>query len=397
MIPETLKELAVPVDSLKHYTKNPRVGNVETIKESLRKNGQYRPVVVNERTGEVLAGNHTLKAARELGWTEIAATFVDVDDDHAARIVLVDNRANELATFNDEVLVEVLQELDGQLEGTGYDQSDLDDLLGQLSSGFGQPKDPDKVPQEPAEPTTRRGDIYELGPHKLLCGDSTLLDEVGELMGEDRAKMVFTDPPYGVDYDGGTKVREKLSGDHDTDIYSEVMPSLVAYSDPRAPFYIWHAYTKADLVLQACRVNGLEPRSLILWVKNQAQFGALSAQYKQKHEPCIYAHRKGHAPYWYGPNNEVTVWEADRARSNDYHPTQKPVALAERALNNSSQKGDIVLDLFGGSGSTLIGCETTGRVARVMELSPSYCDVIVARWEAFTGKKAKRIANVPGY
>jgi site-specific DNA-methyltransferase (adenine-specific) len=163
---------------------------------------------------------------------------------------------------------------------------------------------------------------------------------------------------------------------------------LAAFSDPKAPFYIWTA-DRANLpVVEAIRDNGYEVRAHIIWNKNQAQYGALTAQYKAKHETGFYVFKKGQSPYWYGPTNEVTVWDVSRAASNDFHPTQKPVELAERAINNSSQTDDTVLDLFGGSGSTLIACEQTNRQCRMMELDPIYCDVIVRRWENFTGQTA---------
>ena len=210
-------------------------------------------------------------------------------------------------------------------------------------------------------------------------------------MGGEQAALVFTDPPYGVDYDGGTKKREKLAADqHGTDVYAAVLPMVLTASEKKAPIYLWHAYTEGPAAVSALRDAGYDVRSLILWVKNQAQFGALSAHYKQQHEPCLYACRKGVAPYWHGPTNETTVWEHDRATSNDFHPTQKPIALAERAIGNSSVAGALVLDLFGGSGSTLMACEATARRARLMEIDPRYCDVIVRRWEEHTGRKAEQ-------
>ncbi len=194
------------------------------------------------------------------------------------------------------------------------------------------------------EPVTKPGDLYQLGEHRLLCGDATEITGVERLLDGPRAAVVFTDPPYGVDYDGGTKKREKLAADNrGTGIYDDVLPVILLAAEEKAPLYLWHADRASVPVGAALAASNFTVRAQIIWVKNQAQFGALSAQYKQKHEPCFYAHRKGVAPYWYGPTNEVTVWEADRAAANDFHPPQKPIALAERALKNSSRVGDAVL------------------------------------------------------
>lgn len=257
--------------------------------------------------------------------------------------------------------------------------------------------DPDLVPEPPKVATSKLGDIYKLGHHRLMCGDSTNADHVGQLMAGELADFVFTDPPYGVNYDGGHADegvrREKLANDDSTEIYDNSVPLMVKFSKPTAALYLWFAATKSLQVLQVLQVNKYEIRSWLIWNKNMAQFGAIGAQYKQKHEPCLYCYKKGTAPFWGGPTNEVSVWDVSRASKNEYHPTQKPVELSERAIKNSCPANGIVLDLFGGSGSTMLGCEITGRSARLMELNPIYVDVIVARWEAFTGLKAELVSS----
>jgi len=221
----------------------------------------------------------------------------------------------------------------------------------------------------------------------VLCGDSTKIDDVEKLMDGKKADMVFTDPPYGVDYDGGvTTKREKLSGDQkQTSIYADVLPLLYCFSTDSSPFYIWHAAGYADMASEM-QTADLTIRNQIIWNKNQAQYGALSAQYKQKHEPCFYAHKKGKAPTWNGATTEVTVWDIERSKKNEFHPTQKPVALAERAIKNHLGTDSSVLDLFLGSGSTLIASEKTGRICYGMELDPQYMDVIIQRWVNYTGE-----------
>jgi DNA modification methylase len=272
----------------------------------------------------------------------------------------------------------------------GFDDKELNALLQpDIVDGL---TDEDVIPDVPEEPKTKLGDIYILGNHRLMCGDSTSIDAVDKLMNGQKADMVFTDPPYGVNYDGGHAVkgirRNKLQNDATPEIYDGVMPVIYSVSKDKAATYLWFSDSKSAAVTAAVTAAGYEVRNTLIWNKNVAQFGAIGAQYKSKHEPCLYCFKKGFAPYWAGVNNEVSVWDVKRAPKNEFHPTQKPVELAERAMSNSSKQGDYILDLFGGSGSTLIACEKLGRKARLMELDPKYCDVIVKRWEDFTGKQA---------
>jgi site-specific DNA-methyltransferase (adenine-specific) len=216
-----------------------------------------------------------------------------------------------------------------------------------------------------------------------MCGDATDRDQVAELMGGVLADMVFTDPPYGVGYDGGTTVRPKLIGDDSTDLYAPACQMAAIASVPEAPLYLWHAGVLCADASLAVTAAGWEIRTVIIWNKNLAQFGALTAQYKQKHESCFYAFKRGQRVNWDGPNNEVTVWDCERAASNAYHPTQKPVALAERAMSNHA--ASTVLDLFAGSGSTLIAAERMRRRCFAMEIDPVYVDVIRDRYERLVG------------
>jgi DNA modification methylase len=265
---------------------------------------------------------------------------------------------------------------------TGFDTREIDALTLAVNPAE------DDVPPVPEAPVSRLGDLWLMGGHRLLCGDATKASDVAQLMGEQSADLVFTDPPYGVGYDGGTTVRDKLQGDENTDLYAPCCDMAALHSKAGAALYLWHAGVKGIAAAAAAAAAGYSIRCEIVWNKNLAQFGALSAQYKQKHEPCYYCFKRGHAPAWYGPKNEVTVWDCDRARVNDLHPTQKPVGIVERAIGNSSKAGDVVLDLFGGSGSTLIGCEQTGRACFILEIDPRYCDVICQRFMNFTGKQA---------
>lgn len=377
----------LPLDSVRPHPRNPRQGDIGAIHESITANGFYGTIIAQRSTGYILAGNHRWQALRKTGVNTVPVTWVDVDDDHALRILLADNRTNDLATYDDTALSEILKDImedAGTLAGTGYDGDDLDDLLKDLGQDQPEVEAPeaqvDRADELQAKWGTALGQLWQIGPHRLLCGDSTSAEDAERLFGATEANLVFTDPPYGVDYQGGTTKREKLVGDHrGTNIYAAFLPLAVKHSETRAPFYIWHAGAVGMPVLQAIAENGLEVRSQIIWNKNQAQFGAIGAQYKQKHEPCFYAFKRGHAPHWHGPTNEVTVWDIDRERANEHHPTQKPPALAERAITNSSERGSIVADFFAGSGSTIIGAENTDRVCYALELNPGYVAVILQR------------------
>lgn len=419
-IPAELADLAVPLDQLKPYGTNPRRGDVAAIADSLRANGQYRPIVVNRRTREVLAGNHTLAAARDLGWTHIAATWVDADPEQAARIVLIDNRANDLASYDDTVLAELLASLNGQLAGTGYDNADLDALLAGLEPA--RPvmlTDPDSAPPLPAdEPITATGQIWTLGPHRLAVGDATDPLLVEALMAGEQADLVLTDPPYNVDYEGGTADRLTIANDDmAAPAFAHLLTGLFgvahAAARPGAPIYVFHpdAGPSAIAFRQALLDTGWLHKQVLIWVKDQFVFGR--QDWHWQHEPILYGWKPGGAHPWHGGRSlttviddapaldelkkpqllellravlaETTVLRVDRPRRNDLHPTMKPVALLTRLLDPSSARGDLVLDPCAGAGSTLIAAHLGGRRARLVELDPRYADVIARRWEQATG------------
>ena len=363
--------------------------NLDAIKASLRKFGQQKPIVVDAK-GIVLAGNGTLTAAKELGWTEIEITRTTLQGVEATAFAIADNRSAELAEWDDEGLAKVLELLkveDADLfAATGYDAEQVDKMSNAEVIE-------DEVPEPPAEPITKEGDMWTLGDHRLLCGDSTKTEDVKRLMGGVKAEMMFTDPPYGVNYEGGhfhsgdvkiKRKREKLTDDDTTAIYPAFLP--VALSVVNGPCYMWFAGSKARDVYNAVHDNGCEVHALIIWHKTNATYAAMNAQYKQRHEPCLYFKPQGSTLRWCGETTEATVWNQDRDGINEFHPTQKPIALAAKALKN--HEAATVLDMFCGSGSTLIAAEQLNRKCYGMEISPQYCDVIVKRWEKLTGKKA---------
>lgn len=409
------KVFSLPVSDLKPYGLNPRLGNVEVIAESLRVNGQYRPIVVRKTTNEILAGNHTWKAAQSLGWTHIKATLVDVDDEGARRIVLVDNRANDLATYDHEALAALLAELD-DIAGTGFGQDDVDALLASLESSKPPTAltDVDDVPDAPETAQSRPGDVWTLGPHRLLVGDAT--GDLAPLMQGDLADLVLTDPPYNINYQGGTKDKLTIENDKLLNVdfralLDGAMTSLARHSAPGAGFYVFHSDSERVNFQQALESAGWLVKQNLIWVKNSL---VLSRQdYHWQHEPILYGWLAGAAHNWETDRKQATIIDYqqdfakmpkaelvallesiystsdairyDRPTRSLDHPTMKPVGLLQYLLCNSTQPGDLVLDTFGGSGSTLIACHTTARVARLVELDPKYADVILRRWMEHTG------------
>jgi site-specific DNA-methyltransferase (adenine-specific) len=350
----------------------------------LKQFGQRKPIVITA-DNVIVAGNGTVEAARFLGLTDVDVVRVPKDwsADQVKAFALADNRTAELAEWNPEVLSAQLLELGEagfDVEALGFEVTVVKSLADVVE---------DDVPDVPGEAVTQPGDVWVLGNHRLICGDSTREETYDLLLGGELADLIVTDPPYGVNYEGGQnkKKREKLASD-DVDVFTEAMPWLFTHSQPHAALYLWYADRKAYYAYNAVRSNGYEVRAQIVWHKLKAHYGAFMSQYMPKHEPCIYCFKSGQSAQWFGPTNEVTVWEYDQPSRNEHHPTEKPVTLFARAISNSSKPGDIVLDAFGGSGTLIMACEQLDRNARVIELDPKYCDVIVKRWESVTKKKA---------
>ncbi len=374
--------------------------STELIKESFGRYGAARSIVIDEEN-RVLAGNGTIEGAKAAGIKNVRIIETDGDEiiavkrtglseDEKVGLALADNRTSDLSEWDQEMLHRLSEEHD---LSPWFEQEDLDELFSVTDVDPVEGNtDPDDVPETPEDPTTKPGDLWILGNHRLLCGDSTNPQHIERLMDGKKADMVFTDPPYGVNYEGGhfhsgnvniKRKREKLANDSDDQIYADVIPLIASACD--GPCYTWFADTKPLKLYQAVEAVG-QIHALIVWHKTNAKYAAMNAQYKQRHEPCLYWKPKGSTLRWCGASTEATLWEMKRDATNNFHPTQKPVELAERAICN--HEAQTVLDLFGGSGSTLIACEKTRRHCRMMELDPAYVDVIVKRWEDFTGNTA---------
>ena len=347
--------------------------------------GWVQRVIVNRTTQHVVDGHLRVALALSRDEPTIPVNYVELDEREEALVLAALDPIAAMATTDKNKLRELLEQAQVTDEALRDQLNDVAGMTAALKEGE---TDPDAVPDERAT-KIQRGDLFALGDHRLLCGDCTEADDVARLMNGTKAQMIFTDPPYGVNYDGGLKKRKRLKNDHqNTDIYGQSLPVLERATDDQSSIYLW--YADGHAAAAAAAAAGYEIVCQIIWAKNHAQF-VTSAHYKGKHEPCFHGHKKNKTARWFGANNEVTLWEYSRSSSNDYHPTQKPVAIAVRAIGNSTAHMDIILDGFIGGGTTMIAAEQLGRRCYAIEIEPTYCQVTIDRWEAFTGEKAKKV------
>jgi len=397
--PQTLQIQVWPIDRLVFYARNPRKNDaaVDRMCSSIREYGFKVPVLARS-DGEVVDGHLRLKAARKLGsWSGGDTTAIPVilcDEWTPAQVKafrLMVNRSVGWAEWDEELLSLELQELsadDFDLSLTGFDDQELARLLAAESALEGL-TDEDVIPEVPDTPLSLAGDLWRLGPHVLLVGDATNAEDVARLMNGAAADLVFTDPPYNVSYEGYTEDRLTIQGDRMTDeqfckFLATTFGSYRRIVKPGASLYVCHPSSWQREFQNALEGAGFEVRCQIIWAKNTFAWGF--SRYKFRHEPIFYAHMAGQSDSWYGDKSQSTLWEENKPAANRLHPTMKPVELVERALLNSSKAGDVIADLFGGSGSTLIACERRGRVARLMEIDPRYADVICQRYQEYSGK-----------
>lgn len=384
----------VEVSALIPYAKNSRThddAQVAQIAASIKEFGWTNPILVDGDKG-VIAGHGRLLAARKLGYDKVPVIELKhMTEAQKRAYVIADNKLALNAGWDNNFLALELQDLKDQdfdLTLLGFDDKELDALLApEIVEGL---TDEDEVPEPPKEPKTKLGDIYILGNHRLMCGDSTSIDAVEKLT-DGLVDILVTDPPYNVAYEGKTK--EALTIQNDSmgdDQFRQFLRDAFVAADSvmkqGAVFYIWHADSEGFNFRGACKDAGWKVRQCLIWAKDTMVMGR--QDYHWKHEPCLYGWKEGAGHLWASDRKQTTIIECKRPKRNDIHPTMKPVELMEYQILNNTKGQDIVLDLFGGSGSTLIACEKTGRKARLMELDPKYCDVIVKRWEDFTGKKA---------
>ncbi|SHF31341.1 site-specific DNA-methyltransferase [Thermomonas hydrothermalis] len=394
-----------PIDKLLPYVRNARQHSEEQIAQiaaSIAEFGFVNPILTGA-DGVLVAGHGRLAAARKLGLPTVPVVVLDhLTPTQRRALVLADNRLAELATWDDALLrieLEALQDDGFDLDLTGFDADALAELLADEEPQIDGRTEDDAAPDVPEEPVSRPGDVWRLGPHRLVCGDATTAEAYARLFPDgERADMVFTDPPYNVNYANSAK--DKLRGKHRPilndalgegfyDFLYDVLALLVAHT--RGAIYVAMSSSELDTLQAAFRAAGGHWSTFIIWAKNTFTLGR--SDYQRQYEPILYGWPEGATRHWCGDRDQGDVWQIKKPAKNDLHPTMKPVDLVERAIRNSSRPGDVVLDPFGGSGTTLIAAEKAGRVARLIELDPKYADVIVRRWQDWTGQQATREAD----
>lgn len=371
----------VSIDSLNPNPKNPNKhpdSQIELLSKNIKYLGWRHPITVSKRSGFIVAGHGRLMAAKKLGVQIVPVDYQEFNSDADEIAVLVaDNRLAELSETSEEDLKNILSELDGKIEIdlTGFSDAEVEQLLRDINTDV---LDED-VPEVPTEPISKFGDIFEFGSHRLMCGDSTDSEQVKKLMADEIANMVFTDPPYNVDY--GTderKIENDNLGSEFPQFLEKVIKNIFSFSS--GAIYICMSSSEIDSLQSTFKRLGGHWSTFIIWAKDTFTLGR--SDYHRQYEPILYGWKAGVSHYFCGDRSQGDVWEFAKPKKNDVHPTMKPVELCQRAVQNSSKPNDIVLDLFGGSGSTLIACEQTNRKCRMMEFEPKYCDVILKRFLA---------------
>ena len=388
------------VEDLIPYARNARTHSdeqVARIAASIKEFGWTNPIIIDGENG-IVAGHGRTLAARKLGLTEVPCIELkNLTETQKRAYILADNRLALDAGWDNEMLALELGDLKDagvDLELTGFSDEELDELLATPTESANG--DEDEAPEPQEDPVSKRGDVWILGAHRVMCGDSCSADDISKLFGNTgggtpTVSLYLTDPPYNVAYEGGTKDALTIQNDNMEDgQFRQFLVDAFSMADtvmqPGAVFYIWHADSEGFNFRGACRDVGWLVRECLIWAKNTFVMGR--QDYRWRHEPCLYGWKEGAAHKWYSDRSQSTVLEFDKPTRNGVHPTMKPVELFRYLIENSSKKGDVVFDSFGGSGTTLIASEETGRVARLMELDPRYVDVIVKRWQEMTGKEA---------
>jgi site-specific DNA-methyltransferase (adenine-specific) len=395
-----VKIVQTPVDQLIPYVNNSRKHSDEQVAQiaaSIKEFGWTNPILVDGEKG-IIAGHGRLMAARKLGMEEVPVIELShLSDTQRKALIIADNKLAMNAEWDNDLLTIELNDLladDFALEILGFDKDELAALLEpEVVEGL---TDEDDAPALPDEPKTKPGDIYKMGKHRLMCGDSTSIQHLEQLCEEQAVDMWLTDPPYNVAYEGKTKEsltiqNDSMGDDQFRQFLRDAYVAADAVMKAGAVFYIWHADSEGYNFRGAAYDAGWKVRQCLIWKKSSMVMGR--QDYHWKHEPCLYGWKEGAGHLWATDRKQTTILEFEKPSRNGEHPTMKPVALFEYQMLNNTKGGDIVLDSFGGSGTTLIAAEKNGRIARIMELDPKYCDVIVKRWEDFTGKKAELLTE----
>ena len=379
------------INDLIPYINNPRQNDdaVDAVASSIKNFGFKVPIVIDGKN-EIINGHTRLKAAKKLGLTEVPVIKADdLSPEQVKAFRLADNKVGEIAEWDEDLLaieLEGLAELEFDMGQFGFDEFGFEDETEIVEDNFDE--------ELPEEPKSKVGDVYQLGRHRLMCGDSTDKDQVATLLDGIKADLLLTDPPYNVAYEG--KGKEALTIQNDSkdgkEFHLFLYDAFCAAKDNLkmgASFYVWYASSEVVNFHTSLEEAGFLVKQELIWNKNSM---VLSRQdYHWKHEPCLYGWASGGSHSWYSDRKQTTILNFDRPTVNKEHPTMKPIALFDYQIQNSSKAGDAVLDLFGGSGTTVMACEQNERCGYLMELDPRYVDVIIRRWEQFTGQEAKLI------
>jgi DNA modification methylase len=392
---ETIEQ--VTIEKLIPYAKNSRThsdAQVAQIAASIKEFGFVNPVLIDEQDG-IIAGHGRVMAARKLNIDEVPCIrLAHLTENQKRAYVIADNKLALNAGWDEELLkleIKDLEASDFDISLLGFNAEELENIMDEPEKTEGLTED-DEVPEPPEQPITVPGDVWVLGKHRLMCGDSTSIDTVDKLMDGQKADMVFTDPPYGVEYQSNRRTKtQKFDVLANDDKFLDIAPIIEMFSTGWV--FVWTSWKVQSTWIDMFAGFGY-PTNVVIWHKPGGGIGDLKRTFISDYEVALVWHR----------GDELcgkrigSVWTINKDGSSTYvHPTQKPVALSEEALDKTTRKGAVVLDLFGGSGSTLLGCEKTGRQARLMELDPKYCDVIVKRWQEFTGKEAVHEASGKTY
>ncbi|MDI9331471.1 MAG: site-specific DNA-methyltransferase [Alphaproteobacteria bacterium] len=390
-----------PTAKLVPYARNARTHSEEQVAQiaaSIVEFGFTNPILAGS-DGVIVAGHGRLAAAQKLGLDTVPVVVLDhLTHTQRRALIIADNRIAENAGWDDTMLrieLQSLQEDGFNLDITGFDADALAEIMdGEETTVDGQTDD-DAVPEVSATPISRPGDVWELGKHRLVCGDATDPKSYELLMADAQADMVFTDPPYNVDYANSAKDKMRgkdrpiLNDNLGEGFYDFLLAALTPMLERcSGAIYVAMSSSELDTLQSAFRVAGGKWSTFIIWAKNTFTLGR--ADYQRQYEPILYGWPEGQNRHWCGDRDQGDVWNIKKPQKNDLHPTMKPVELVERAIRNSSRPGDIVLDPFGGSGTTLIAAEKTGRIGWLIELDPKYVDVIVRRWQDWTGQRTVR-------
>ena len=391
------------IDRLLPYIRNARTHTDEQVAQvaaSIREFGWTNPILV-AGDGVIIAGHARLAAARKLKMTDVPVIVLDhLSEAQRRALVLADNRLALDAGWDEEMLrVELasLQEDGFNLDVIGFTDEEMENLLRDPEDTHAGLTDEDAVPDEPERAVTVPGDMWMLGDHRLLCGDATQMADVEKVLGGGLADMVFTDPPYNVAYEGKTAKKLTIGNDALGEKFyaflRESSANMLAVT--KGAIYICMSSSELHTLFRAFTDAGGHWSTFVIWAKHHFTLGR--SDYQRMYEPILYGWRNGTDHFWCGDRNQGDVWFIKRPMANLEHPTMKPVELVERAVRNSSKSRDTILDVFGGSGTTLIACQKSGRQARLIELEPKYCDVIIRRWQEFTGQEAKLDADGQSY